>query len=254
MLAASREAIYLHEPLNPVSPLLRVPVERQYLYLTDENEDGYPEAFARLLRFPLDARKAERSRRQRLRRIGRLLHGRMTGARALLKDPFAAFSIPWFVRRLRAEVVVVVRRPLSVAGSAKAMGWGFDSRWLLDQPELMRDRLEPFRAELEAQPDTLAGQSALLWQIVYSIARDDADRLPAVRLVRHEDLCREPVQAFTGLYESLGLAFGTRARRALERTAEGREATLESWRERLTPGEAEDVEGRTAELERELYS
>lgn len=273
MLTASREAVYLHEPLNPVGApvLLHVPVERQYLYLTEENENGYPEAFARLLRFPLDARRSERSRVQRLRRLARLVHARATGARGLLKDPFAVFSIPWFVQRLGADIVVVVRQPLAVAGSAKRLGWGFDTRWLLDQPLLMRDRLEPFRRKLEAQPDTLAAQSALLWTIVYSVAWDYSHELPRVHLVRHEDLSREPVQRFARLYGSLGLSFDARARRAIERTTSSENpaetdlsvpgsimvdstANLESWRRRLTPEEVETVKARTDQLAAQLYS
>jgi hypothetical protein len=273
MLAASGEAVYLHEPLNPdCSPvLLHVPVEHQYLYLTEENEDGYPEAFARLLRFPLDSRRLERSPGQRARRLARLLHARATGARGLLKDPFAVFSIPWFARRLDAEIVVVVRHPLAVAASAKRLHWGFDTSWLLDQPLLMRDRLEPFRQELEAQPDTLAGQTALLWKIVYATVLDYTRELPRIRLVLHEDLSRRPLEAFPPLFDSLGLSFGRRARRAIARTTSednpaetdlsvpgsimvDAEANLESWRKRLEPDEIATIESTAGELAASLYS
>jgi hypothetical protein len=273
MLAASGQAVYLHEPLNPecAPVLLHEGVERQYLYLTEENEDGYPEAFARLLRFPLDSRRLERSRGQRARRLARLVHARATGARALLKDPFAVFSIPWFARRLGAEIVVVVRNPLAVAASAKRLHWGFDSRWVLDQPLLMRDRLEPFRRELEAQPDTLAGQTALLWKIVYRTVLDYSRELPGIRIVRQEDLSHRPLEKFPPLFDSLGLSFGRRARRAIARTTSEKnpaetdlsvpgsimvdsEANLESWRKRLTPDEVETIESATGELAPSFYS
>ncbi len=270
MLAASGEAVYLHEPLNPwcADVLLHRTVELQYLYVTEENEAEYLPAFQRLLGFPLDSRKLERSPGQRLRRLGRLLAARATGARALLKDPFAFFSVPWFARRLDTEVVVVVRQPVAVAGSAKRLGWGFDTQSVLSQPELMRDRLEPFRAELEEQPVTLAGQTALLWKIVYSVARDYARELPQVRLVRHEDLSSEPQAGFQELYGSLGLTFNERARRAIERTTRAgnpREAepgsitvdsraNLETWRDRLSDEEIETVRAGTDALARELYS
>src|SRR5262245_14025001 len=105
MLTASREAVYLHEPLNPVSApqLLDLRVERQYMYITEEDENGFPEAYRRLLGFPLPAARAERKPVQKLRRAARLAHARATGARALLKDPFAVFSIPWFARRRSEE-------------------------------------------------------------------------------------------------------------------------------------------------------
>ena len=273
ILTASREAVYLHEPLNPLSAphLLGLRIGRQYVYITEEDENGFPEAYRRLLGFPLGAARAERNAAQQLRRAVRLAHARVTGARALLKDPFAVFSIPWFARRLGAQVVVVVRRPEAVAGSAKRLGWGFDTRWVLGQPLLMRDRLEPYRAELEAQPDTLVGQSALLWKIVYGTVREDARELPQITLVRHEDLSREPLDGFRRLYGSLGLTFGERSRNAVERTTSASnppetdlsvpgsvlvnsEANLESWKTRLTPEEVELVRAETDELAAELYS
>ena len=251
--------------------LLHKTIERQYLYLTEESEDGYPQAFHRLLGFPLDARRTEHSGRQRIRRALRLAHGRATQARALLKDPFAVFSIPWFVRRLGAEVVVVVRRPEAVAGSAKRLGWGFDTRWVLEQPLLMRDRLEPFRSELEAQPVTLVEQSALLWKVVYGVVREYVRELPQTTLVHHEDLSREPREGFERLYASLGLTFDDRARRAVERTTSARNppetdlsapgsvlvdssANLENWRTRLTQEEVMLVRAETDEVARTFYS
>jgi hypothetical protein len=273
MLAASREAVYFHEPLNPVCApaLLRLDVAPQYLYVTEENEAEYLDAYRRLLAFPLATRRAERRAPQRLRRVARLLHARLTRARALLKDPFAVFSIPWFVRRLGAQVVVVVREPLAIAGSTARLGWGFDTRSLLGQPLLMRDRLEPFRAELEAPPTNIVGQVALLWRIVHQVVGDYARELPEIRVVRHEDLSREPVEEFERLYDAFGLTFGRRTVRAIERTTSPENpsqiavtepesievdsrANLEAWKTRLTPEEIERVRRETEPVARLFYS
>lgn len=270
MLTASREAVYFHEPLNPACApaLLGLPVETRYLYITEENEGDYLEAFRRLLELPLAARRAEHSRRQRARRIGRLLHGRLTHARALLKDPFAVFSAPWFTQRLGAEVVVVVRHPLAMAGSSKRLAWGFDTRWLLRQPLLLRDRLESFRPELESPPTNIVGQAVLLWRLVYRVVRDYAGELPLLRVVRHEDLSRDPLGEFERLYDALGLSFNGRAVRAIERTTSPRNppessetdsielhsrASLETWKNRLTQEEVERVRAETDELARSFY-
>ena len=272
MLAASREAVYLHEPLNPICAptLLHLPVETQYLYITQENEDDYLPAFQRLLGFPLDSRHLEREPAQRLRRLARLAHARLSGARALLKDPFALFSIPWFVRRLGADVVVVVRRPVGNIGSTKRLGWGFDTRSLLAQPLLLRDRLEHHRAELEAPPTDIVAQATLLWQLLHEAVRDYARDLREVRVVRHEDLSRDPPVEYRRLYESLGLRFGPSVEQALARTTSAdnpREtdprrpesieldsrANLDAWTRRLTPDEVERVRRETDELARSFY-
>ncbi len=273
MLTASRQAVYFHEPLNPeVAPmLLKRPVETQYLYLSEDNEDGYPEAFTRLLGIPLGTVRAEPIHRQRPKRLARLLHARLTRARPLLKDPFALFSIPWFVKRLGATVVVVVRHPLAIAGSTKRLAWGFDTSWLLRQPLLMRDRLEPFRRALEAQPITLIGQAALLWRILYETAGEYARELPQVHVVRHEDLSRNPLREFERLYATLGLEFSHHAAHVVSiasepgnpietRVSEPGEirldsrANLDRWKERLTGEEIELVRSETDELARTFYS
>jgi hypothetical protein len=273
MLSASREAVYLHEPLNPVRALtlLRQPLPIQYLYVTSENEGEYIDAFRRLLTFPLDSARLEQGVPQKLRRTARLLHARLTGARALLKDPFAVFSVPWFVQRLGADVVVVVRRPLALVGSTKRLNWGFDTTSLLRQPLLLRDRLGPFRADLEAQPTTIVGQAALLWRLVYGVVGDYERELPRIRIVRHEDLSLDPLGGFEQLYEQLGLSFSARARRAIERTtnpvnpketpvddpgaiALDSRANLETWRQRLTADEVELVRRETDEVARAFYA
>lgn len=272
MLAASREAIYLHEPLNPVCApaLLHVDVGPQYLYVTEENEDVYLPAFRRLLDLPLDSSSLERTASQRLRRVVRLAHARATRARPLPKDPFAVFSIPWFAGRLGADVVAVVRHPLALAGSAKRLDWGFDTRWLLDQPLLMRDRLEPQRGALEAPPTNVVGQTALLWRLVHEAIRDYARKLPQVRVVLHEELSREPLAEYRRLYDSLGLTFGRRVERAIERTTRSSNppetrpeqpdaieldsrSNLDTWRSRLTEEEAELVRRETADAARAFY-
>jgi sulfotransferase family protein len=272
MLAASREAVYFHEPLNPdcSSALLHRTLETQYLYITEENEDDYLDAFRRLLAFPLGSRLLEPRRGQRLRRLGRLLQARATRARALLKDPFAVFSSPWFARRLEAEVVVVVRHPLAIVGSTKRLHWGFDTRSLLAQPLLLRDRLEPFRAELESPPTNIVGQAALLWRLVYGVVRDYAQELPQIRIVRHEDLSRDPAAEFERLYDELGLSFGARVRRAIERTTSPENpaetavadpdaieldsrANLESWTRRLNEEEIALVRRQTGDVARAFY-
>lgn len=272
MLATSREAVYFHEPLNPscAPALLRRSLETQYLYITEENEGEYLDAFRRLLAFPLDSRLLERRRSQRLRRLGRLLQARLSHARALLKDPFAVFSAPWFASRLGAEVVVIVRHPLAIVGSTKRLNWGFDTRSLLAQPLLLRDRLAPFRAELESPPVDIIGQAALLWRLVYGVVHDYAQELPQIRVVRHEDLSRDPVHEFERLYNELGLSFGGRVQSAIERTTSPENpaetavaepdvieldsrANLETWTRRLTEEEIKRVRRQTEEVAQAFY-
>jgi hypothetical protein len=181
------------------------------------------------------------------------------------------FSIGWFARRLSADVVVVVRSPAALVGSTKRLGWGFDTRFLLSQPRLLRDSLEHERAALEAPPTNVVEQAALLWRLVYETAAVCARELKEVRIVRHEDLSLDPVGSFERLYDRLGLSFNRRARRVVERTTRAgnpeesplddpgairldSRANLEVSRGRLTADELDLVQRQTAEVARLFYS
>src|ERR1041384_1293291 len=170
MLAANGSTAYISEPLNVLHRpgVFRPTVKYWYQYICKENEDEYIPAFQELLEFDYHIWNEIRSLRSRkdFLRMGRdfliFYNGLIRGQRALLKDPFAVFSTPWFAKRLNCKVVITVRHPAAFASSLKRLNWPFDFRDLLDQPLLMRDHLEPCREEVECiQADDVVGQAAL---------------------------------------------------------------------------------------------
>ena len=123
-------------------------------------------------------------------------------------------------RGVCCRVVFVVRHPLAVVSSHKRLGWKQHTHLLLDLPLLARDRLGPFRAELEeiaAFPDDIVWNASLLWRIVNSPALELQKRSAAVTVVRHEDL-RNPREVFEKLYRTLGLELSDRVRSAISRS------------------------------------
>jgi hypothetical protein len=134
--------------------------------------------------------------------------------------------------------------------------------------------------ELEAagaDPDDGVGPASLLWRVIYGTVAAYRSEIPGLEVVRHEDLSADPVPAFAGLYDRLGLPFGPGAERAILRatsagagggamrwslsaggvskTAARRldsRANLQVWRERLTPEEVAAVRRATAEVAAEF--
>ncbi len=280
MLTASGEAAYISEPLNVHHRpgVCRAPVRHWYTYLCAETEAEYLPALRETLAFRyhlLLELRALRTPRD-LARMGRdaltFLRGRLFGLRPLLKDPFAVFSIPWFVERLGCRVVVTVRHPAAFASSLKRLNWPFDMRDLLAQPALMRDHLEPFRCEMETtDPNDVIGQSALLWRMIYRAVDTFRRNAPDLRVVRHEDLAREPLAGFRALYEHLGLTFNARARRVIEAATRATNpaeappesayavrlnsrAVVEAWRRRLSAGEITRLRRLTEDVASLYYS
>jgi len=265
MLEASGEVVYVNEPLNPQHPpglspgVLDAEVTHRYQYICAENERPWLPAFRDTLRLryrPL----AELHRNRGLYDLARMAKysrsftvGRLRGRRAMLDDPWALVSVPWLVERMDCEAVVLVRRPAAVAGR--------------------------YAGELRAlreSPDWIA-RIALLWNAMYDHVAGLPDRLPAVSIVRYEDLAADPVTGFRELYARLGLTwtgrveahvvttttaadsarvFGWNWRGGLSRTGyrpmDSRQS-LTSYRQLLSPDEVSRIEDLTAEVTQRFY-
>jgi hypothetical protein len=280
MLAANPQTAYISEPLNVFHRrgVHRADVKHWYQYITPENEAQYLPAFHELLGFKyylVDEIKSIRSRKDFLR-MGRdfaiFMNGRLRRQRALLKDPFAVFSAPWFAQRLNCQVVITVRHPAAFASSLKRLGWNFDFSDLLNQPLLMRDHLEQDRARMESCPaGDIIAQAALLWRMIYRAVDSMRSKFPDFKIVRHEDLSRDPVAGYKSLYESLDLTFTDKVRDTIlnssssENPAElskkkvhsvklDSRANMDNWRKRLTEDEIAQIRKLTEDISHLFYS
>jgi sulfotransferase family protein len=280
MLAADGLTAYISEPLNVLHRpgVFRVKVKHWYQYVCEENGDEYLPAFQELLEFDYhlwDEIRSLRSRRDFLR-MGRdfliFYNGLMRGQRALLKDPFAVFSMPWFAKHLKCKVVVTVRHPAAFASSLKRLNWPFDFQDLLDQPLLMRDQLEPYRDEMESiQPDDVIGQAALLWKMIYCSVHAIHERNPDFIVLRHEDLSRDPVTGYRNLYQLLDLEFTSRVEKTILSSSSSENpvessrkkihefkldsrANIDIWKKRLSVQEIDRIHEMTEEISALYYS
>jgi hypothetical protein len=135
MLALSPEIGYISEPLNRWHRpgVMRAPVQYWYTYICADNEAEFLPALQETAQFnyhPWEEFRSLRSWKDALR-MGRdgsiFLRGRVFHQRALLKDPFAVFSAPWFAQRLGSQVVISVRHPAAFVSSLVrlecAIGW-----------------------------------------------------------------------------------------------------------------------------------
>ena len=279
MLSAGGYA-YVSEPLNVLHRpgVMRAPVRKWYTYITRENEADFLPAFQRTLalRYNLLAELTSLRSRHDFLRMGRdlaiFLRGRISGHPALLKDPFAVFSLPWFTERLNCRIVVTVRHPAAFASSLKRLNWPFDFKDLLDQSLLMCDHLEPVRADMERiAADDLIGQAALLWKMVYKVVHADSQRISSILIVRHEDLSLDAVAGYARVFESLGLAYPERVQDVIRNSSSSENpaelsrqkvhsvkldsrANLDNWKKRLTAEEISRIRSMTEDVANLYYS
>ena len=279
MLASNPQTAYISEPLNVLHRrgVYRAEVKYWYQYITPENESQYLPAFHELLDFKyhlFDEIKSIRSRKDFLR-MGRdlaiFMNGKMRNQRAVLKDPFAVFSAPWFAQKLNCRVVITVRHPAAFASSLKRLNWPFNFHDLLNQSLLMRDHLEDDRAEMESMPaDDFISQSALLWRMIYRAVDSMRRAHPDFKIVRHEDLSLDPVAGYKSLYESLGLNFTDKVRDTILNSSSSENPTelskkkahsvkldsranMDNWKKRLTLEEISRIRKLTEDVSHLFY-
>ena len=281
MLCASGEAAYISEPLNVGhrAGVFNAPVEHWYSYICSENEELYLSAYQELLSFRYhwgEEIQTIQSRKDFLRMVrdgGIFWRGRIFHQRPLIKDPFAVFSIPWFIEKLHCQVVVTVRHPLGFASSLKRLGWQFDMNDLLAQPLLLRDGLGKYTADMQTQlensPDII-GQAALLWRMIYGWVADLKQHGYPIILVKHEDLSVQPIEGFGELYAQLGLNFNPKAEQAIMRTSSAENpkelpnekrhsvkldsvSNLGNWRKRLNDEEVTRIRELTEDVAEMVY-
>ena len=280
MLAADAMTAYISEPLNVLHRpgVFHAKVKYWYQYICEENEKEYIPAFEELLEFDYhlwDEIRSLRSRRDVLR-MGRdfviFYNGLMRGQRALLKDPFAVFSMPWFAKRLNCKVVITVRHPAAFASSLKRLNWPFNFQDLLAQPLLMRDHLESYRGEIQSiKEGDVIGQSALLWKLIYNSVHRIHELNPDFIVVRHEDLSLDPIPGYRSLYGALGLEFTPRVEKTILKSSSSENprelsrkkvhafkldsrANVDNWKKRLTAEEIARVRWVTEEVSSLYYS
>jgi hypothetical protein len=281
MLCEGGDFVRLGEPFSPVNRQTILPsrVKHWYTYVNSANEDDYTRWFLDAVAFrphPIhDLRRVRLGSPRDPIRIGSqwasFLLGRLRRRSVLVHDPFAVFSIDWFVRRLGWNVVVVVRHPLSVVSSLKRLEWTFDFSDLLQQPALMSERLEPYRAEIEDAADAdVIDQGSLLWRIVYESVERDHGSDPSVHVVRHEDLSLDPKRGFARLYELLRLSYDESVKEAIERSTSSANpneqplrdpnsvrldsrANLGNWRHRLDDEEVARIVESTRSVAERFY-
>ncbi len=279
MLAASGQTAYISEPLNAHHRLgvMRSPTKFWYTYICKDNESDFLPAFNETLKFeyhPLLELKSIR-RPKDLLRMGRdwsnFTLGNIKSQRPLLKDPFAFFSIPWFIERLNCQVIVSVRHPAAVASSLKRLQWPFQFQDLLDQPLLMRDCLAEFRSAMESVDNNdIVAQSGLLWVMIYHSLRTFTTKYPDIRTVHHEDISLNPINGYEELYALLHLDFNENAQNTVYQSSKttnpdelakknvhsyqlNSQANLSNWKKRLTTEEIERVRAITNDLVEEYY-
>ena len=286
MLAEAPSLFYIHEPFSvtdaPSQGVCRARFKYWYSYITRQNEAGYYEPIRNMIRLKYDLLGGWETYRLRW-----LLQGflpeylkfsiqRLRGSTALIKDPMAFFSAEWLAERFDMNVVVVIRHPAAFVSSVKKLNWHHPMSHFLEQPALMREHLYAFEEEIRdfaSREHDLIDQAVLLWKLIHHTVIRYQEVHKNWIFVRHEDISRNSVEEFRGLYERLGLEFSDKVRNIIESFSSpvnpsesnaiiGSEATLRrnsasniwNWKNRLTPSEIQRIRCGVEDISRAFYT
>ena len=228
MLEASREVVYVNEPLNPRRPpgrspgVLNAKVDHRFQYICADNDAPWRAAYRdtlrlhyrffaelRALRKPYDAGRM-------LKYASEFAIGARRHRRALLDDPYALYSSRWLTEQMGVRTVLLVRDPVGLLGSWKTLGWRVDLRDLLDQPLLVRDHLAPWQEDLErAAAGDWVDQMCALWNVSHRIVDEFRTEVAGLRVWRYEHLAASPMEEFGSMYEWMGLDWSTSAQQVV---------------------------------------
>ena len=281
MLALDPGITYVSEPLHlgHSRGVFSQPVENWYSYICDDNGAQFENDFQNTIQFKYQIWMAiQHSRNWRsagkvVRDFPVFLTSRLLKRRALLKDPFAVLSVPWFISALDAQVVIMVRHPIPFVSSLKRLGWSFNFDHLLNQPLLMRDHLEPFRSEMvhsKQDEQDIVGQGILLWRMIYTLVHQNKTQGYDIQLIRHEYLSQRPLLIFEELFQKLGIVFSQKIEERIIMSTQASNpnevavydehavrlnslANLRNWKKRLTDSEIERIDTDTRDVVKEFY-
>jgi len=188
-LAALAGARYVHEPFNRT-----VHPELERYFMQYQSANSCDPGFLRIL----DEKLRPKRHRSKLREC-------LLGRNLVVKDVHAYFATECIEAHLGACIVVLTRHPCAVGASWKVRGWIRDFVWrfdiLLRQPALLRF-LGEFETHIRSSND-LFFQFGAYWGAIYYVLRQLTAAHPGWQWVIHEELCHDPVPAFSGILASL---------------------------------------------------
>ncbi|NQU44780.1 sulfotransferase domain-containing protein [bacterium] len=141
---------------------------------------------------------------------------RILAHRRLVKGVRANLMLKWIrIHCPHVRIIYLLRHPCAVAISRMQMGWEANLRLFLDQPHLMADHLEPFRALLEETRDPFERQ-ILAWCAENYVPLRQFEPGEA-HVAFYERLCVDPEHQLPGLLDFAGETFNARVLQAVRR-------------------------------------
>ncbi|MEM7392901.1 MAG: sulfotransferase, partial [Verrucomicrobiota bacterium] len=130
---------------------------------------------------------------------------RLISHRRLIKATSANLFLRWLYEKFPGmPIVMVIRHPCAVAASRMTRKWNVGMRgWLLEQPDLIEDHLDPYMDEI-LKAETDFQKQILVWCIQYHVVFRQF-KSDEIHISFYEDYCLDPRRHVPELFNDLNL-------------------------------------------------
>ena len=154
-------------------------------------------------------------------------------------------------REFDLEVLVILRHPAAFFASMKRKNWGINPNHFLIQKDLMTDYLYKYEDQLK-KASSSQEYIIMEWICVNSVLFDYSKNNKRFHIVKHEDICQNPVASFRNIYEKYDIPFTKKIERKVAKSI--KPDRCNTWKEELASSEIEWVKSKTYALASEFYS
>ena len=172
----------------------------------------------------------------------------------MVKDPTAPLMTAWLAEKFGVTPVIIIRHPCGFASSIGKLDWNVSVRHFLRQPALMKDHLGPYADIMERATSDIWLTRGAVWAAIHRVLLSQVEQNPSWIVWRYEDLCISPIEGFAELAGKLNITLDTAdKKRILSKSTKSKadpgstykiSADMpEVWRQRLSTGQIDAVEG-----------
>ncbi len=140
----------------------------------------------------------------------------------LLKDPIGIFLSGYLAQVYDFKIIVTVRHPAAIASSRKKLNWIFNFDWWRNQEDFYADHFKDIDDQLKKYELGFIQETAFHWLTCYSYIQKVKERYPdKVMIIRHEDVCVNPIGELQKIFEYIGLPFEEKIQKKIEHITSG---------------------------------
>ncbi|WP_058308620.1 sulfotransferase family protein [Gracilibacillus massiliensis] len=150
----------------------------------------------------------------------------MKNRTTLIKDPIGIFLTEHLISEYDFKVVITMRHPAAIVNARKKLKWEFDFNWWEQQKDLNKEHFSKIKSKyighLEEERLDVLDQSIIHWVTSYQYIENLKSKYPDnIFLVRHEDLCINPLTEFGKIFSFCGIEFNEKIKKKITKITTG---------------------------------